>query len=210
MRYEDILEYVQGLVGTGDDILAGTSERSDELRDSGVFQIDQSSGRLLELLARIRSPKRVLEIGSGAGYSALWLMKGMPPDGTLDAIELDPKVAQALGATIERAGLGGRIRIHQGRALDLLSKMKVTYDMVFIDANKDEYPSYLEQALRLTAPGSVILAHNMFMSIGTVNGKRSRRQKGITEYTRRIFNDHRLSSLVVPLGDGMALSYRVR
>lgn len=58
MRYEDILEYVQGLVGTGDDILAGTSERSDELRDSGVFQIDQSSGRLLELLARIRSPKQ--------------------------------------------------------------------------------------------------------------------------------------------------------
>jgi predicted O-methyltransferase YrrM len=210
MRYEDVSEYVQGLVGTGDDTLAWTSERSDELRDSGVFQIDPSSGRLLELLARIRSPKRVLEIGSGAGYSALWLTKGMPPDGTLDAIELDPKVAQALGVTIERAGLGGRIRIHQGRALDLLSKMKVTYDMVFIDANKDEYPEYLDQALRLTVPGSVILAHNMFMSIGTVNGKRSRRQKGIAEYTRRIFNDHRLSSLVVPLGDGMALSYRVR
>jgi len=126
MRYEDVSEYVQGLVGTGDDTLAWTSERSDELRDSGVFQIDPSSGRLLELLARIRSPKRVLEIGSGAGYSALWLTKGMPPDGTLDAIELDPKVAQALGVTIERAGLGGRIRIHQGRALDLLSKMKVT------------------------------------------------------------------------------------
>jgi predicted O-methyltransferase YrrM len=210
MRYEEVLKYVQKLVGEGGELLAWVNKRSDELRESGVFQIDQSSGRLLELLARLRSPKRVLEIGSGAGYSALWFMKGMPPDGILDAIEMNPKVVQALEVAIKKAGLEGRIRIHQGRALDVLPGMKGPYGMVFIDADKSEYPRYLEESLRLTQAGSMILAHNMFMSIPAAGREKTPKIKGIAEYTRSIFNDPRLSSLIVPLGDGLALSYRIK
>jgi predicted O-methyltransferase YrrM len=209
MRYEEILDYVQTLAGGGDEILDWASKKSDEMRGEGVFQIDPSSGRLIELLARLRSAKSVLEVGSGVGYSALWFMKGMPPNGVLDAIELNPKVAEALEVTIRKAGLEGRIRIHQGLALDVLPKIKGPYDMVFIDADKDGYPDYLEHALRLTQPGSLILAHNMFMGLTTVKGEKTSKQKGIAEYTKRIFSDHRLSSLIVPLGDGLALSYRL-
>jgi predicted O-methyltransferase YrrM len=86
--------------------------------------------------------------------------------------------------------------------------MKGPYDMVFIDADKEGYPEYLEHALRLTKLGSLILAHNMFMGLATVKGKTSSTQKGIPEYTKRIFNDQRLSSIIVPIGDGLALSYR--
>jgi len=210
MRYEEILEYVQNLVGDGDELLKWVYKRSDELREEGVYQIDASSGRLIELLARLRSPKLVLEIGSAVGYSALWFMKGMPPDGMLDAIEMNPKVVKALEVTIKKAGLEGRIRIHEGRALDILPTMKSSYDMVFIDADKDPYPEYLEHALRLTKPGSVILAHNMFMDLSTVRGEKSSKQKGIAEYTKRIFTDQRLSSFVVPIGDGLALSLRTK
>lgn len=210
MRYEEVLEHVQKLVGEDDEILRWANKRSDELREEGVFQIDPSSGRLIEILTRLRSPKQVLEIGSGAGYSALWFMKGMPPDGILDAIELNPKVARALEVTISKAGLEGRIRIHLGQALDILPGMKGPYDMVFIDADKDGYPKYLEHALRLTQPRSTILAHNMFMDLATVKGEKTSKQQGIAEYTKRIFSDYRLSSIIVPIGDGLALSFRTK
>jgi predicted O-methyltransferase YrrM len=210
MDYEEVLEYVQRLVGEGDEILSWVNKRSDELREEGVFQIDSSSGRLIEIVTRLRSPKRVLEIGSGVGYSALWFMKGMPANGILDAIELNPKVAGALKETMSKAGLEGRIRIYQGRALDVLPEMEGPYDMVFIDADKDPYPEYLEQAFRLTQAGSVILAHNMFMDLATVKGEKLSKQRGIAEYTKRIFSDSKLSSLIIPLGDGLALSFRTK
>jgi predicted O-methyltransferase YrrM len=210
MQYEEILEYVHNLVGDGDELQKWTFKKSDELREEGVYQIDPTSGRLIELLTRLRSPKLVLEMGSAVGYSALWFMRGMPPDGILDAIEMNPKVVKALDVTIRKAGLEGRIRIHQGQALDVLPTMRTLYDMVFIDADKDPYPEYLEHSLRLTRPGSLILAHNMFMDLSIVNGEKSPSQKGIAEYTGRIFGDKRLSSLIVPVGDGLAISYRVK
>jgi caffeoyl-CoA O-methyltransferase len=210
MQYEEVLEYIQKLVGEGDEIFKWANKRSDELREEGVFQIDPSTGRLIEILARLRAPKRALEIGSGAGYSALWFMKGMPADGTLDAIELDPKVARALETTIKKAGLEGRIRIRLGRALDILADMQGPFDLVFIDADKDGYPQYLEHAIRLTQPGSMILADDMFTDLSAVEGEKSSKQRGIAEYTRRIFSDNRLSSIVVPVGDGLALSYRIK
>ena len=135
-------------------------------------------------------------------------MKGLKPDGILDAIDVNPEVIQALEDTIRKAELQGRIKIHWGRALDVLPRMEGPYDMVFIDANKDKYPEYLGEALRLTRPGSVILAHNMFMSLPARRGEKTPGVRGIAEYTKRIFNDSRLSSLIVPLGDGLAISFR--
>ena len=208
MRLEEISEYVRGLVGEGDDLLAWVGERSGKL--TGVVHIDSNSGRLLELLTRARSPKRILEVGAGAGYSAIWIMKGMPANGILDTIEQNAKAVEAFEGTMKKAGLEGRVRIHKGRALEVLPKMKSTYDMVFIDASKEEYPSYLKQALRLTRPGSIILADNMFWNGAAIRGERSGSTQGIVEYTQRIFNDPRLSSLIVPLGDGLAISYRTK
>jgi predicted O-methyltransferase YrrM len=210
MQYEEILGYVHNLVGEGDELLQWVSKRSDELRGEGVYQIDPSSGRLLELLARLRSPKLVLEIGSAVGYSALWFMKGMQKDGILDAIELNPKVAKALETTIRKAELIRRIRIHQGEALEILPKLKGPYDIIFIDADKEHYPQYLEHALHLTRSGSLIIADDVLKDLSALKGEKSPRQKGIAEYTRRIFSDERLSSLIVPVGDGMALSYRTK
>ncbi len=210
MRYKDIAEYVEKLVGQGDELQAWFREKSAELGEHGVFSIDPTRGRFLELLARIMAPDRVLEIGSGAGYSALWFMKGMGRKGTLDAIELDPHVAGVLKGVMKKAGLDGRVNVHNGPALEVLRKMKGTFDILFIDANKDEYSDYLEQAMRLTRPGSAILADNMLWGGATVRGdKRREGARSIMEYTRRIFADPRLSSIIIPLGDGLAVSYRV-
>lgn len=211
MRYEDVSEYVTRLVGQGDELQSWVRRKSLELRERGVFPIDSTRGRFLELLARIRSPERVLEIGSGAGYSALWFMKGMGSKGTLDAVEYDPEVASVLQSVVKKAGFEGRITIYQGPALKLLREMKGPYDVVFIDADKDEYPDYLEQALRLTQAGSTILADNMFWGGTTLRREKGKQgARGIIEYTKRIFQDPHLSSLILPLGDGLAISYRVK
>lgn len=211
MRYEDISDYIAKLVGKGDDLQAWVSKQSAQLQKYGVYSIDPTRGRLLELLARLRSPKTVLEIGSGAGYSALWFMKGMDSDGTLDAVEYNPDVAKVLSAVVRKAGLEGRVRIHNAPALSVMKSLKGPYDFVFIDADKDEYPDYLDEALRLTKPGSMIMADNMLWSGAAVHADKGREgTRGIIQYTRRIFNDERLSSLIVPLGDGIAISYRVK
>lgn len=211
MLYEDVLEYVQRLVGKGDKFQERVYQKSKELRGRGVFPIDSTRGRFLELLARMTNPDRVLEVGSGAGYSALWFMKGMSAKGKLDAIEIDPEVVEVLRGVTKKVGLKNRIRIHHGPALVILRKMNGPYDLVFIDADKDGYPAYLNQALRLTRAGSVILADNMFWSGATVHGDGRRSGvNGIMEYTKRIFSDKRLSSIIIPLGDGLGVSYRIR
>lgn len=211
MRYDEVADYVESLVGEGDVLLAWVSRKSVELRRHGVHSIDSSRGRLLEILVRMRSPKRVLEIGSGAGYSALWFMRGMAADGTLDAIECNPEVLKVLETVVKKAGLQDRIRIHAGTALTVLKQLTGPYDFVFIDADKDEYPNYLEHAMRLTRPGGLILADNMFWGGTTIQRKiREEGAAGIMEYTRRIFRDERLCSLIAPLGDGMAVSYRIK
>jgi predicted O-methyltransferase YrrM len=144
MEYEDVSSYVAKLVGDGDQVIAWAGEISAELRRYGVYPIDPTRGRLLELLARLRSPVRVLEIGSGAGYSVLWLMKGMGLHGTLDAIEKNPEVVKALESVITKAGLEDRVRIHHGHAVSVLKHLKGPYDFIFIDADKEAYPDYLE------------------------------------------------------------------
>lgn len=211
MRYEDITSYVESLVGQGDELQAWVHRRSDELRNHGVVSIDPTTGRFLELLARLRSPRRVLEVGSGAGYSALWITKGMGKKGTLEAIEIDSEVAEELEAVIEKAGLRRRVKVHVGPALSTLRGLQGPYDIVFVDAEKDEYPDYLKYAMKLTEPGAVIVADNMLWSGATfLSGVRKEGAKGIIEYTKRIFSDQRLSSLILPLGDGLAISFRVK
>jgi len=164
-----------------------------------------------ELIARLRAPRRALEIGSGAGYSALWLMRGVPADGTLDAIDCHPEVVKILESVVEKARLARQVRIHLGEALPILKHLRGPYDLVFIDADKNEYPEYLQEALRLTEPGAMIMADNMFWSGAAIQGDGSEQStQGIIEYTHRIFNDKRLTSLIIPLGDGLAVSYRIR
>jgi caffeoyl-CoA O-methyltransferase len=211
MRYDDVLEYVKGLVGEGDNLQRWALKKSEELRDQGVFPIDPTRGRLLELLGRIRSPKRILEVGPGAGYSALWFMRGLRSDASLDAVEVNSKVAKVFSDVVAKAGFGDRVRLHVGPALDVLRNLSGPYDFIFIDADKAEYPDYLDEALRLTQPGSVIMADNMLWSGSVLKGWKSKAApQGILKYTKRIFEDERLTSIIVPLGDGLAVSYRIK
>ena len=127
----------------------------------------------------------------------------------LEVVEHNPHVAAEFEKIMKAAGFSKRITIHLGAALQVLPRLKKCFDIVFIDADKNEYPSYLKHSMRLTHAGSVIIADNLLWGGSVIDRKRRKGLSGIREYTRMIFNDGRLRSLVLPLGDGLGLSYRV-
>lgn len=121
-------------------------------------------GRTLELLARLRAPRRVLEIGTLGGYSAMWLARGLPAGGSILSLELDPHHAEVARANLARAGVT-TVEIRLGPAAVSLARLEdehvEPFDMVFIDADKEGYPDYFDASMRLGAPGTLIVIDNV-------------------------------------------------
>lgn len=122
-------------------------------------------GRFLNLLARLAQARRILEVGTLGGYSSIWLGRALPPDGRLVSLEIDPRHAEVARANLSRAGLADRAEVRVGPALAslglLASERAEPFDMVFVDADKENNPGYLEAALRLTRRGALIVVDNV-------------------------------------------------
>jgi predicted O-methyltransferase YrrM len=129
------------------------------------IQVSATQGKLLHLLAVVRGARRILEVGTLAGYSAIWLARALPADGQLVTLEVSPEHAAVATANIARAGLADLVEVRLGAALDTLAKLEAEqagpFDLVFIDADKVNNPNYFEWALKLTRPGSLIIVDNV-------------------------------------------------
>lgn len=130
-----------------------------------AHDVSPLQGRFLHLLARMLAARRILEIGTLGGTSAIWLARALPPGGRLVTLEADPRHAAVAAGNIARAGLADRVDLRIGAALDSLPALAAEglgpFDLVFIDADKPNNPSYLNWALRLARPGTAILADNV-------------------------------------------------
>jgi predicted O-methyltransferase YrrM len=161
--------YIEETLGGEDSILKEAVELA---RREGLpeIQLTANQGQLLKLLAEVQGAARILEIGTLGGYSTIWLARALPETGTLVTIELDPHHAEVASANIERAGLSEKVELRLGRAVDVLSDMvnegSESFDFVFIDADKSSYPDYLELSLRLSRPGTLIIADNVIRNGG--------------------------------------------
>ncbi|MBE5470622.1 O-methyltransferase [Mycobacteroides abscessus subsp. massiliense] len=131
--------------------------------DGGLpdIAVSATQGKFLYLLATIAKARRVLEIGTLGGYSTAWLAKAVGPEGAVVTLEFDPKHAAVAQASLVEAGLGDRVQVLVGAALESLPAVEGPFDLVFIDADKSNNPSYLDWALRLTEPGAVIVVDNV-------------------------------------------------
>lgn len=132
-----------------------------------------NEGRLLNLLTRIRGARRVLELGTLGGYSTIWLARGVPDEGRVVTIELDPGFAEVARGNLERAGVSDRVEILVGAAaghLERLAGAGERFDLVFIDADKKRNPEYLELAIRVSEPGTVIVADNVVRGGAVADG----------------------------------------
>lgn len=157
-------DYIAASLIPDDPVLDAVLEAN---RAAGLPAIDVSApqGKLLHLLARIAGARRVLEVGTLGGYSTIWMARALPGDGRVVTLEFNPHHADVARANIDRAGLSGVVEVRTGAALDTLPKLAAEgagpFDLVFIDADKPNNPGYLDWALKLSRPGTVIVCDNV-------------------------------------------------
>ena len=207
--------YVEELFAPQDEALEAALQES---RDAGLpeIQVSPNEGKLLQLLAEMVGARRILEIGTLGGYSTIHLGRALPEDGTLISLEIDERHAQVARKNVERAGLSEKVEVRVGDARELLAGLvendEGPFDVVFIDADKEGYPEYLEWSLGLSRPGSLILGDNTIRG-GSVLDPRDGSARATQEFNERIAGDPRLSAIVLPILreriDGLAIA-RVR
>jgi predicted O-methyltransferase YrrM len=204
--------YVENLFAPPDPALEATLRRS---REAGLPEINVSpnEGRLLQLLAEIAGARRVLEIGTLGGYSTIHLARALSEDGVAISLELNEINAEVARENIMEAGLEEKVEVRVGDARALLAGMVEEgiepFDLTFIDADKEDYPEYLEWSLRLSRPGSLILADNAIRG-GSVIEPQDESARVTHEFNESLANDPRLSALILPLirgwVDGLAVA----
>ncbi|MDP3397772.1 MAG: class I SAM-dependent methyltransferase [Bacteroidales bacterium] len=162
-------------------------------------------GRFLIEFSKLVAPKKILEIGTFTGYSAICLAQGLTSDGVLDALEKDERHISLIKDGIERAGLTTKINLHFGDAKELIPQIKEEYDIVFIDANKREYCSYYNLAFNLVKPGGYILADNVlwYGKVTEAAPPKDAQTQGILKFNEMVKNDRRVSGFILPLRDGL-------
>ncbi len=175
------------------------------------IQISPVQGKFLQLLAAACQARNILEIGSLAGYSGIWLARSLPEGGRLITLEVNPHHAEVVRSSFARAGVDNRAEVRVGRALDLLPHLEseAPFDLVFIDADKPPYPQYLDWALRLTRPGSIIVADNCIRRGAALHQSNDEATAGLFEYNRRIASNPRLVSLALPMDDDFTDGYAI-
>lgn len=126
-----------------------------------AIEVSAQHGKLLSLYARLTGARRALEIGTLAGYSTIWLARGVGPQGSVVTLEYEPRHAEIARQNLERAGVAARVEVIVGAALDTLPTLKGPFDLFFIDADKENNLAYLEAAIALSEPGALIIVDNI-------------------------------------------------
>ncbi|MNW41383.1 putative O-methyltransferase [compost metagenome] len=182
------------------------------IQDHGIndVSIAPGYGRLLTLLVRSSGAHSVLEIGALGGYSGVCLAKGLKDDGKIVSLEISEDNAKLAKTNMENAGYGGMVQYMIGPALDSLEVLKsegAVFDFFFIDADKENYPHYLEYAISLAAPGALIAGDNFLLRGRTLNtDKNGPSVQAIRKFNEMIARDERLISTMLPAYDGLALA----
>ncbi len=144
------------------DPILDAAQRAADAAGLPAISVSPAQGKFLHLLARIRGARRILEIGTLAGYSTIWLARALPPGGRLITLEFDPRHAEVARANLAAAGLADRVEVRVGRAIDALPALQgETFDLFFIDADKPSTTEYFQWAVKLSHPGSVIVVDNV-------------------------------------------------
>jgi len=177
---------------------------------SAEMMVDEVEARLLALLVGLMGARRILEVGTFTGYSAVSMAEALPPDGELVTLERRADHAAKAREHVDAAGVGARIRIVEGPASDSLARLEGPFDLAFIDADKASYPAYFEAVLALMRPGGLIVADNVLRggrvldeSVGDADSE------GMRAFNDLVVSDARVEAVMLTIRDGVSL-IRVR
>lgn len=168
-------------------------------------------GRILKMLTRMIAPRRILELGTFTGYSALSIAEGMPDGAELHTVEIDDELEDELLALFGEVSRGSDIILHIGDAREWISRLGGNWDMVYMDANKREYTEYFEAVLPLVKPGGYILADNTLWGgkVAESPAPTDPQSRGIMAFNDLVASDPRVETVILPLRDGLTLMRKV-
>ena len=211
--------YLTDLFVQRDDALTEALREADA---AGVpsIHVSPTQGAFLHLLARIRGARRVLEVGTLVGYSTIWLARAVPspPEGLVLSLEIDPARAAMARTNVDRAGIGDRVEIRVAPAAESLADLEraaaagslAPFDLVFIDADKPNYPNYFDAVIDHVRPGGLIIADNVLWS-GKVllpADEQDHQTAALVRYAELVTDDPRVEQVMVPLRDGLLIARR--
>ena len=174
---------------------------------------ERESARLLASFVRACGARTALEVGTNLGYSATWIAGALPPDGRLICLDIDAELLERAREHLEHARLADRVELRCGRALDLLPDLPGPFDFAYIDANKDDYPAYLDAVVERLRPGGVVCVDNLLWggqaAMETDDPNRPRQWTPIIRAFNRSFLDNpQLDSTIVQVGDGVGIGVK--
>lgn len=170
---------------------------------SGHFQ-----GRFLSLLSKMVQPRTILEIGTYTGYATLCLAEGLHPEGVLHTIDIKEELTDLQREFFDRSGYGSRIVQHLGKAVDIIPSLNTTFDLVFIDADKQNYAHYFDLVIEKMNRGGIILSDNVLWSGKVVEEVKhnDKHTQALMAYNQKIKDDPRVETVLLPIRDGITLS----
>lgn len=164
-------------------------------------------GRFLSLLSQLISPKLAVEVGTFTGYAALSLAEGLAPGGTLHTLEVDPHRAEVAQHFFDQSPLGAGLKLHMGDARLLLPTLPTPWDLVFLDARKEDYLDYYELIVPRLRPGGLLITDNVLWYGNVVdNSARDSATTALRAYNKRVMDDSRVEVVLLPVRDGLSLA----
>lgn len=180
------------------------------IADNGLPQISikAEEGRFLQFLVAASGSELALEIGTLGGYSGTWIARGLPENGRLITLEREAHHAAVAREHFQLAGVSAKVDVREGNALELLASMsdEAQFDFIFIDAEKESYPKYLDWAIENLRLGGIVVAHNAFLHGAIIDDRENaERVDALRIFINRLASDPRMISTIFPAGDGLAI-----
>lgn len=215
-RAKPLLDFVSAVMSREDEVLRAIREET-PAKGIPAINVGPDEGRILHFLATAVGARRIVEVGTLAGYSAAWLARALPPDGRLDTVEYEPRHAEAARENLRRAGVGERVHVHVGAGAAVLPTLErhAPYDLCFIDADKPGYPDYVRWAARNVRSGGLVVCDNAYL-FGKLHredlpasDEDAPKVPRMRECLRLLADESLFSSCaMIPTGEGLAVAVR--
>lgn len=202
---EKLFQYITGIFAEEDSVLKEVV-RSAESKNFPMIQVSPELGKFLYLLVKMIKARIILEIGTLAGYSSIWLARALPENGKLTTLEVSREHADEAMKNFRNAGLGNKIDLLFGNAANSLEKLRgEKFDFVFIDADKTGYPDYFDKVMLMVNQGAIIAADNTLRKGQVIIDNMDEGTEAIKVYNKKVAADPRVESLLVPISDGLTV-----
>jgi caffeoyl-CoA O-methyltransferase len=198
----EVEKYLSSLLPARDEVLADMERYA---KEHDIAIIGPDCGRLLFLMVRISGAKRIFEMGSAIGYSAIWFARAAGPGAEIYCTDGDPGNAELARKNFERAGVSKSVRFMTGEAVDLIDRVDGTFDITLIDVYKRQYPAALKKSLPRLTSGGLLITDNVLWSGRVTEEPKDDDTRGILEFNRIVYSSPELFPVIVPLRDGVAI-----